>query len=75
MASHAHGPVPTERPGLTNERSERRATSVVQVHLRLPVQDVELLRLIASERDQTISAVVRHLLRAHHARRQPRSPE
>jgi hypothetical protein len=35
----------------------------VQVHLRLLASDAQLLRHLARRRDQTLSAVVRHLLR------------
>jgi hypothetical protein len=37
----------------------------VQVHLRLRQQDAEALRILATDRDQTVSAAVRFLLRFH----------
>lgn len=39
----------------------------VQVHLRLSTADADLLRSIAAQRDQKLSAVVRSLLRIHAA--------
>lgn len=37
----------------------------VQLHLRLLARDVDLLRKLAADRDQTLSAVVRMLIRSH----------
>ena len=47
---------------------ERNSSSpgTVQVHLRLLATDAQLLRHLARRRDQTLSAVVRHLVREHY---------
>jgi hypothetical protein len=47
----------------TSRITQRRGQSV-QVHLRLSVDDRELLERIAENRGQTLSGVVRYLLRA-----------
>jgi hypothetical protein len=39
------------------------STTTEQVHLRLLPQDTALLRRLAEERDQTLSATVRYLVR------------
>lgn len=43
--------------------------SSIQMHLRMPQADADLLRQLAEERDQSLSAVVRFLLRRHHVER------
>jgi hypothetical protein len=43
-----------------------KGSGTVHLHLRLRTADAELLRRIAEERDQTMSAVVRWLLRQHY---------
>ena len=40
-------------------------TALVQLHLWTRPEDVEYLRQIAAERDQTVSAVVRSIVRAY----------
>lgn len=61
---------PTEVRPQSAKETARVPTSrsrTVQVHLRLPGPDAELLRRLALERDQTISAIVRLLLKPLHA--------
>ncbi len=48
---------------------------MVQVHLRLRPDDAALLKRLALERDQTISAVVTALLRLHCRRSGMTTPE
>ncbi len=59
------------RNGGATGKSEAKATAVsvarsgrVQLHLRLNEADAEMLKRIARDRDQTLSAVVRYLVRA-----------
>jgi hypothetical protein len=47
---------------MTSRAGEDNDNSSVQVHLRLRRIDVHLLRLLAAERDQTLSATVRFLI-------------
>jgi hypothetical protein len=56
-----------ERGTGTGPQSQRQPS--IQVHLRMPRPDAELLRALAEERDQSQSAVVRYLLRRHYADR------
>ncbi len=56
------------------ESHSRQARSV-QVHLRLTPFDYSRLRLLAKERDQTLSATVRHLLNRFWADRNRRNVE
>ncbi len=48
------------------------AAELVQVHLRLRRTDAEILKKLASDQDRTLSAVVRHILRAY--RHNPEAP-
>ncbi len=55
------------RPGVANKplHTPARKSGSEQVHLRLSVTDAEWLRQLARDRDQTVSAVIRCLLRIH----------
>ncbi len=53
-----------KQTGAERGSTKQTADKTVQVHLRLPGSYAELLKQIASERDQTQSAVIRSLLRA-----------
>lgn len=48
--------------GIANEETKQQ-TGSEQVHLRLCKTDADTLRRLARERDQTVSAFVRHMLR------------
>jgi hypothetical protein len=64
MASECDVPVrepPTEHAAVRRS-SDRPGRE--QIHVWLRDEDARLLRRIASERDQTLSGAVRHLLRA-----------
>ena len=57
--------IPRNNDMRDNRGSEERrgSESSVRVHLRLPAPDAELLKRLATERDQTLSALVRHVVR------------
>ena len=67
QAATRHSPPSSRAPkrGDVDEHATRvtPTNGTVQVHLRLRESDALILRRLAAERDQTISAVVRGLLR------------
>jgi len=70
---------PTATAGSADSRQGRsevraKAPTTVQIHLRLRRSDAELLRMLALERDQTLSSVVRSLLKAHRPGEKSGSP-
>lgn len=49
----------------TTSHGGRRVSGSAQLHIRVPQPDAELLRQLAAQRDQTLSAVIRFLLRTY----------
>ena len=47
----------------SSTEAQARTDHAIQVHLRLNESDIRLLKRLAAERDQTVSATVRFLLR------------
>ena len=58
--------MPGNQSSVTMRAIERKAQSE-QIHLRMAASEAEYLRALAEERDQTISATVRFLLRFYKA--------
>ncbi len=52
------------KPGMRKNSNSGAASQTVQVHLRLPAADADLLKQFANERNQTLSGFVRSLLRS-----------
>jgi hypothetical protein len=57
------------------EKTVEPKSSLVQLHLWARPEDLVYLRQIAAERDQTVSAVVRSIVRAYRRSRPAQPPE